>query len=101
MINVGTQIYTKKNFAIIDMDEGYIVINKDKEFKQGHTHITNFNTAKYLIDMVLYSRMPYHLPIYLLISLQRLSTDENYRDKIGELIKNKRDKENKYVNRSR
>jgi hypothetical protein len=101
MINVGTQVYTKKNFAIIDMDEGYIVINKDKEFKQGHTHITNFNTAKYLIDMVLYSRMPYHLPIYLLISLQRLSTDENYRDKIGELIKNKRDKENKYVNRSR
>lgn len=98
---MGTQIYTKKNFAIIDMDEGYIVINKDKEFKQGHTHITNFNTAKYLIDMVLYSRMPYHLPIYLLISLQRLSTDENYRDKIGELIKNKRDKENKYVNRSR
>ncbi len=101
MINVGTQIYTKKNFAIIDMDEGYIVINKDKEFKQGHTHITNFNTAKYLIDMVLYSRMPYHLPIYLLISLQRLSTDEHYRDKIGELIKNKRSKENKYVNRSR
>lgn len=98
---MGTQIYTKKNFAIIDMDEGYIVINKDKEFKQGHTHITNFNTAKYLIDMVLYSRMPYHLPIYLLISLQRLSADENYRDKIGELIKNKRDKESKYVNRSR
>lgn len=98
---MGTQIYTKKNFAIIDMDEGYIVINKDKEFKQGHTHITNFNTAKYLIDMVLYSRMPYHLPIYLLISLQRLSADENYRDKIGELIKNKRNKENKYVNRSR
>ena len=98
---MGTQIYAKKNFAIIDMDEGYIVINKDKEFKQGHTHITNFNTAKYLIDMVLYSRMPYHLPIYLLISLQRLSADENYRDKIGELIKNKRDKENKYVNRSR
>ena len=98
---MGTQVYTKKNFAIIDMDEGYIVINKDKEFKQGHTHITNFNTAKYLIDMVLYSRMPYHLPIYLLISLQRLSADENYRDKIGELIKNKRDKESKYVNRSR
>lgn len=98
---MGTQIYSKKNFAIIDMDEGYIVINKDKEFKQGHTHITNFNTAKYLIDMVLYSRMPYHLPIYLLISLQRLSADENYRDKIEELIKNKRSKENKYVNRSR
>lgn len=98
---MGTQIYSKKNFAIIDMDEGYIVINKDKEFKQGHTHITNFNTAKYLIDMVLYSRIPYHLPIYLLISLQRLSTDERYKAKIEDLITNKKNKESKYVNRSR
>jgi len=87
---VGTQIYTKKNFAIIDMDEGYIVINKDKEFKQGHTHITNFNTAKYLIDMVSHKRIPYHLPIYLLISLKRLSDDEVYAYKITELIENKK-----------
>lgn len=98
---MGNQIYTKKNFVIIDMDEGYIVINKDKEFKQGHTHITNYNTAKYLIDMVLYSRIPYHLPIYLLISLQRLSTDKDYKDKIEKLIINKRNKEKKYINRSR
>ena len=98
---MGTQIYTKKNFSIIDMDEGYIVINKDKEFKQGHTHIANFNTAKYLIDMVLHSRIPYHLPIYLLISLQRLSDDENYKEKIEGLIQNKRNKEKQYVNRRR
>lgn len=98
---MGTQIYAKKNFIIIDMDEGYIVVNKDKEFKQGHTHITNFKTAKYLIDMVLYSRIPYHLPVYLLVSLQRLSTDEKYKEKIEGLIMNKKDKENKYVNRAR
>lgn len=96
---MGTQIYTKKNFAIIDMDEGYIVINKDKEFKQGHTHITNFNTAKYVIDMVSHLRIPYHLPIYLLISLQRLSDNKEYIEKIEELIQNKRNKEHKYVNR--
>lgn len=98
---MGTAVYTKKNFVIIDMDEGYIVVNKNKEFKQGHTHITNFNTAKYLIDMVLFSRIPYHLPIYLLISLQRLSNDEQYKEKIEELIRNKRNKQTKYVNRSR
>jgi hypothetical protein len=98
---MGTQIYAKKNFIIIDMDEGYIVVNKDKEFKQGHTHITNFKTAKYLIDMVTHSRIPYHLPVYLLVSLQRLSTDERYKEKIEELIVNKKDKENKYVNRAR
>ena len=98
---MGTAVYTKKNFVIIDMDEGYIVVNKHKEFKQGHTHITNFNTAKYLIDMVLFSRIPYHLPIYLLISLQRLSNDEQYKMKIEELIRNKRNKQSKYVNRSR
>lgn len=92
------QIYAKGTFIIIDMKEGYIVFNKEKKFKHGHTHITNFKTAKYLIDMAIHKRLPFHLPIYLLISLQRISTDERYIAKIGELIKNKKDKQQQYVN---
>lgn len=97
---MGTQVYTKKNFSIIDMDEGYIVINRDKEFKYGHTHIRNFRTAKYLIDMVSHKRIPNHLPIYLLISLQRLSDDEVYVHKISELVENKKKRHTAYINRA-
>ena len=94
------QIYAKENFIIVSMDNEYIVINKNKKFKAGHTHIKNFKTAKYLIDMVIHKRIPYHLPIYLLISLRRLSDDELYTYKINGLIENKLDKDRRYVNRA-
>lgn len=93
-----TQIYAKENFIIIRADAEFIVINKDKPFKEGHTHIRNFKTAKYLIDMVIHQRIPYHLPIYLLISLQRLSADDTYVKRIQGLIENKRNKKQQYVN---
>ena len=93
-----TQIYAKENFIIIRADAEFIVINKDKPFQEGHTHIRNFKTAKYLIDMVIHQRMPYHLPIYLLISLQRLSADAVYVKRIQGLIENKRNKKQQYVN---
>ena len=80
------QIYSKESFVIIRADAEFIVINKDKQFKDGHTHIRNFKTAKYLIDMVIHKRIPYHLPIYLLVSLRRLSADDNYIQKLQRLI---------------
>jgi len=94
---MGNQIYSKGTFIIVDVKDGYIVVNKDKQFNEGHTHILNFKTAKYLIDMVMHSRIPYHLPDYLLISLQRLSADEKYREKIGELLENKQEHKQRYV----
>ena len=96
---VVNQVYSKNEFVIISMDTNFIVINKKKPFKEGHTHIENFKTAKYLIDMVIHQRMPYHLPIYLLISLQRLSDDAHYIERIEGLIRNKLNKNQQYVNR--
>ena len=93
------QIYTKENFVIVGMDKEYIVINKNKKFKYGHTHIRNFKTAKYLVDMVTHRRMPNHLPIYLLVSLRRLSDDEVYTHKITGLIESKKNRHSSYVNR--
>lgn len=92
------QIYTKEEFVIVKMDTEYIVINKNKKFKNGHTHIRNFKTAKYLIDMIIFRRIPNHLPIYLLVSLKRLSDDEIYTHKINGLIESKNNRRNTYVN---
>ena len=93
-------IYTKDEFVIASMDNEFIVINKKKRFKYGHTHIRNFKTAKYLIDMVIHKRIPYHLPTYLLVSLKRLSDDEVYAHKIDLLLENKKNRRCVYVNRS-
>lgn len=80
-------IYTRKNYKIYKVNKGeFIVHNTNKSFNQGHTHINNFNTAKYLISMSLNSLVPKKkLSNYLLESIQRISTDKLYIIKIENL----------------
>ena len=58
-----------------------------KEFSQGHTHINNFNTAKFIMDLALHKTLPKRrISNYLLDSLIRISIDIDYINKI-ELFK--------------
>lgn len=93
------QVYSKKEYIVIKMKSGFIVINTTKDFNNGHTHIRNFQTAKYLIDLSIHKSIPHHLDNYLLNSLLRLTNDSSYQIKIDELIHNKRRKQ-VYCNRS-
>lgn len=94
------QVYSKQAFKVYRAEGGYVIHNTDKKFKDGHTHLTSFKSAKYLIDLALHKSLPYHLDTYRLISLVRISLDEEYRAKIKELVSNKKHKD-KYVNCSR
>lgn len=70
-----------KYFNIYSNTEGaYIVHNTHKEFHEGHTHINNFNTAKYVAYLALYKKVPKkgHLSDYLIESIIRLSDDKAY-----------------------
>lgn len=71
-------VYKKKNYVIYSNKEGFIIHNRNKEFQDGHSHIGNFNTAKYLIDLAIYSRIPNRDSTYFLESLIRISNDEDY-----------------------
>lgn len=86
------QIYSKKHFNIYRVANGYIVHNTEKSFKDGHTHLNGFESAKYVIDLALHKSIPYHLDKYRLISLTRITDDEVYANKIRELLENKRNK---------
>lgn len=65
-------------FSIYSADHEYIVHNTHKEFSKGHTHIKNFQTAKYLVKMSLAKKIPYHASIYVYDSLIRLAEDQTY-----------------------
>lgn len=93
------QIYSKKGFIVFRVSDGFIVHNVKKEFKEGHTHIMNYNTAKHMIDLVSHKSIPHHLSKYLLTSLIRLSDDEEYQRKVEMLLMNKKKKQT-YVNRA-
>ena len=71
-------VYKKRNYVIYSNTKEFIIHNKNKEFQKGHSHINNFNTAKYLIDLAIYSRIPNRESIYFLETLIRISNDEEY-----------------------
>lgn len=84
-------IYEKKEFYIIQMNHHeFIVINRNKEFKCGHTHINNYNTAKYIVNLAVHESIPHHLSLYLLTSLVRISENKEYKDKIQALLHEKK-----------
>ncbi len=95
-------VYKKKNFKIFAADKGYIIHNTKKPFQDGHTHINNYNTAKYLVDLSIHESMPHHLYIYFLVSLRRLSNSNSYSQKLDNLIVIKTEKKTddiKYYNK--
>ena len=74
------------------MKNGYIAYNTKKSFKDGHTHLRCFESAKTAIDLVIRRKVPRSTDLYYLTSLIRLSGDHVYISKIKELIKYRQEK---------
>lgn len=56
---MGNCVFCNKNYRIIKMnDKSFLVINKNKEFIKGHTHVPNFNLAKIIIYCCLEGKFP-------------------------------------------
>lgn len=90
-------IYRKRNFKIYDAGKEYIIHNTKLDFHNHHTHINNFHTCKYIIDLCIHKTVPYHLSDYLLVSIIRITEDKCYKKAIElklEENKKKRGKNN-------
>ena len=86
------KIYERKEFIIFQVKNGYIAYNTKKAFKEGHTHLRCFESAKTAIDLVIRKKVPKSTDLYYLTSLIRLSEDTIYIKKINELIEYKEQK---------
>lgn len=93
------QVYSKDGYVIFKVRHGFIVHNTEKDFEDGHTHLKNFKASKGAISYVRQKKIPTRSSIYYLTSLERLSTDHQYKDRIRQLIeaRKKRDKPS-YIN---
>ncbi len=84
---VGNQIYQKGDFVILAVKNGYIVHNMKKHFDFGHTHLTKYKSAKSLIFLARFKKMPRKAGAYFLESLIRVSTDYEYINKLTSELK--------------
>ncbi|WP_231181666.1 hypothetical protein [Clostridium botulinum] len=77
-----SQVYKKEEYIIVPVCNNFIVINIEKQFKYGHTHLKNFNTAKLIIDLAIKKQLPKN---YMLVNnLVRLTEDQEYKKKLIE-----------------
>ena len=94
-------IHETDTYKILDAHEHFIVVNKKKDFSVGHTHITNYKTALWIIKLASEKKIPNHLPIYLIDSMIRISTEQHYIDKLERLKSEKLSQSKmKYHNKS-
>lgn len=102
-------IYHKRNFNVYSVDKkSFIVHNSSLNFDEHHTHINRFSTAKYLINISIYKTIPKRLSDYLIISLIRLTDDNEYKEKLYNLLSSNKksytsskDRKQNYYNKRR
>lgn len=78
-------LYKKKNFKIYGFDNAFIIHNTNKEFQEGHTHINNYHTAKWLIDLCIHETIPNRKMDYFIESLIRISNSQSYIRKLEKI----------------
>lgn len=91
-------VYRKKHYAIYSNQEGFIIHNTNKEFSIGHTHINNYNTAKYLVNLAYYKRLPNRKCDYFIESLIRITDDNAYKRLLNNNLKTKKAPKNHRTN---
>lgn len=74
------QIYKKENYIVVPVSNNYLVININKVFKEGHTHVKSIGVARLLIDLSLEKRLPNNP--HFVDNLTRISVDEKYIEKL-------------------
>lgn len=99
---MGIQVYQEDNYRIYKTGHNFIIHNSDYAFKEKHSHVRNFNTAKKIIYYVKHEIVPRNISPYLLTSLTRIADNAHYIDEIEQLMETRSQKglKPKYCNKS-
>lgn len=81
------QIYKRNEYLVIAVGNGFLIININKVFKIGHTHVKSLKICKLLISLAIKKELPQNISF--VDNLMRISVDRSY---IKELTKFKEDK---------
>lgn len=72
-------------FAICKKSNGYLVVNINKPFKDGHTHVRRHDIAHIICKLAYRKQLPKSKSKRFLESLIRISEDKDYMAKIRTL----------------
>lgn len=83
----GRLVFKKGCFGVYRVArDGFVVHNTRKDFSEFHTHINNYKAAKEICIAAHCHRIPDSFNIYLLHSLERISSDQDYLNQLTKRI---------------
>lgn len=98
-------VFKKEEYVVLEKrKEGrknYIVVNTKKKFEEGHTHLKSYKSARCAVDYAIKKKVPRNTDLYFLVSLIRITRDEEYRRKLTELVEVRKQKGKKQSYRNR
>ena len=97
-------MYCKDTYNVYRTHDGFVIHNVRKKFSKGHSHLKSFNSCKDIIDIVINKTLPQDLDLYRMESLARVSDDDEYCERVRQLIRTKKDKRDgnsRYYNKRR
>lgn len=93
-MKVGLSMERYRGYRIEQTENGFRITLDDGSGK--HTHIKSKSFCKRLIDFVVDNKVPPRVSNYILESCIRLSSKENYIQKISKLIETRKLKDKQY-----
>lgn len=82
-------VYHRKKYIIVQKSSSdFIIVNTEKNFDKGHTHVKGYNYARLIVNIMIDERIKYNKHIRLLDnkhfrqSIKRLSMDDKIANKI-------------------
>lgn len=83
---MGRVQYRRHGYIVFKARGCWIAYNTNKEFQKGHTHLQSYWAAKDAINFCIECRVPMKASIFYLVSLQRLTNNKEYYDKLQQRI---------------
>lgn len=81
------KVYQRKEYAIYQVRNGYVVHNTKMKFEKGHTHVHNYYKAKSIVDLAVRKKKPNRPVKWEIECLTRIANDVRYIEKLKELVK--------------
>jgi hypothetical protein len=89
-------VYKKGQYAVYNVNNGFVIHNTNYKFAKKHTHINKLDTCKQIIKNIWSNKIPKTRNIYLLTSYTRVAEEQKYIIDIQNIIDKHKNKQQYY-----
>ena len=79
------RIFTRREFVVFKIDDYFLLVNTNKPFDFGHTHLRSFNACISIIKLIEKKQLPNSKSRHFMESILRVCDDKVYSEKIKQL----------------